>query len=758
MPSPLDTSRVSRDNAGLKQASQLQVMIRFNAAFPGAKTGLALARARQNAHQNARRGARVWGFLGVGMALSCLAAVSAGAKPSLQTKSKAKAKAVFGRRVVPTASEAASLLGPDDVISVTVLRHPELSDDTLTIPASGQIVLPEAGTVRVAGQTPTQAAQSIARALSRTLVFPEVAVKIKQARERRVVVIGAVAKTSSYIIKAGWRISDALAAAGGLPGGSHLDETAGTLTRAGSLPINIDLKSVFDNPSSPQNLRLREGDTLSFSALDIKTITVSGDVKTAGRFPLRQARRLLDALTLAGGTTQNTERTRVTLFRDGQEQALDLAQAELQNTPQFNVSLQSGDFLLVKSVPLLQVTVTGPFVRNSGNYQLAPGAGVAQAVAQAGGATVPFDQVVATIARGQRIIAVDLARAALDPRANIALQSGDAVFVNEPKIIRVQVAGAVNKQGALRIAPGTTLLDALNGGAGGLSILAAEARINVVRTLSSGAQLLGVSAPLASAAPGNALDGATQAGGASGLLKTQVTGDRQVIAVDAVALIGRTDLSQNVVLQDGDLVSVTQVKDPTVIISGQVVKTGPYQIVPGEGVTQLLARAGGATGDAALTRVVLQRGGQSRVLDVYNEVTLGQKTNVTLENGDTVIVPENISRVIVMNAVQKPGSYAIPEHRILTVTDAINLAGGARDRAAPKQIGLLRPNPRVQGGVERRVLDFDKFGKGDLSQNVALLPGDIVFVPEARAPRAGLLNSLGQVVGAFTGLRILTGR
>ncbi len=801
-------------------------MIRFKfTAFPLGKTGLTLARLRW--------GVSAWSLLGAGLAVSCLSGVRADAKTSTRSK------AVSGRVGAAPASDSA--LGPDDVIKVTVARHADLGDDSITIPQSGQINLSEHA-VQIAGLTPTQAAKRIARALSSTLIDPQVTVELKQARARRMVVLGAVSKPGLYEMKTGWRISDALASAGYLSG--RIDETAGILTRASarSVPISIDLKTLLSNPASRANLFLREGDTLTFRALETKLVTISGDVQKPGPYPLRQTPRVLNALTLAGELKNRTDETTATLTRGGKVQSLDvqaikddpgsranlalkagdvlvftardpktiivsgdvvkpdsyplrraprlqeainaaggfkeglartrgflfrgiqktqldLVAAQTQGTLEFNIKLEDGDRLEFESVPLLQVTVSGSgtLVRSPGNFQLLPGSSAVQAVAQAAGLTVNADQVVASVRRGVQGIPFDFARAVLDPSADVALQSGDTVLINEPPFIRVQVSGAVNKQGALRPAPGTTLLDALNGGAGGLSIRPEEARISVVRTLSNGARLVGVSTSPAPA-PSNALDAGARANAGSTLPGTQVVGDREVIRVDAAALLSRTDLSQNVVLQDGDLVSVTQVKNPTIIISGQVVKTGPYQISAGEGISQLLARAGGPTDNAALTRVVLQRGGQSRVVDVFGEVKAGQKPSVTLEDGDTVIVPENPSRVRVINAVQRPGFYAIPEHGTLTITDAINLAGGPRDRAAVKQVGLLRPNPRVAGGVEQQILDLDRFGKkGDLSQNVVLQPGDIVFVPEAKAPRANLLGSLGQVIGTFTGLRYLTG-
>jgi len=154
--------------------------------------------------------------------------------------------------------------------------------------------------------------------------------------------------------------------------------------------------------------------------------------------------------------------------------------------------------------------------------------------------------------------------------------------------------------------------------------------------------------------------------------------------------------------------------------------------------------------------VVLQRGGESRTLNVFDEVKNGGKPTVVLQNGDTVFVPENPSRVTVINGAVKPGPIPIPENGRLTLIQALNAAGGPRDRGI-KEVGLLRPNATFPGGVERRVVSLRKFYAGDLSQDVVLRSGDFIYVPDAKAPRTNLFGYLGQVVGTLTGFRYLAG-
>jgi len=645
------------------------------------------------------------------------------------------------KRNVPAPS-ANGVLGPDDVISVKVLRHPEYSQESLTIPGSGQINLPDAGAVSIVGQTPTQAARTVARALSSQLVSPEVTVVLRKARPRNVFVLGAVAKSGVYEIGRAWRISDALTAVGGLQG--RADETAGTLSRPPRTSIPVDVEEVMTNPSSPRNLLLREGDTLSFRALDAPQVTVSGDVQRPGVVPLRTAPRLLDALTFVGDSKEPVARTEAVLYRKGEKIPLDLQGAETTNSAATNIRLQRGDFILVSSIPPLQITVSGPtvFVRNPGSFSLPPDSGVAQAVAQAGLTVLP-EQVVVRIIRGRQNIPVDLGRAAIDPAANKLLQTNDLIDISEPDVIRIAVAGAVKTLGALRIKPGSTIFEALTK-AGGLSIPPDEARISLLRAPVAGGadpfRRVGLEPSAAPDTPSNP------------------SSDGRAVHIDAVALYAN-DPAQNLPLRDGDLISVTQIKLPTVVVSGQVTKTGPYQIREGEGIASLLARAGSYTPAASLRHVLLERGGQTQTLDVSGEVLRGEKPSVTLRDGDSVIVSENRARVVVMNAVVRPDSYIIPEDRPLRVTDAVALAGGARDRVAVLNVVLLRPNPRAENGVEKRIVSLKNIGGGDLSQDVVLQAGDYVFVPTARtSASSNILTALGQTIGTLSGLNYLTRR
>ena len=595
-------------------------------------------------------------------------------------------------------------LAPDDVVSITVLRHPELSIDKITIPASGKINLPMAGQIVMTGKTPTQAARAIAKSLSSEIRSPEVTVSLREQRVQQMFVLGTgVARPGVYPIKPGWRISEVIAAAGGVPGRD--DETSALLARAGVKSMPISIVAVAQNASSPQNLRVRNGDVLTVTALEPKRITVSGDVQKPDIYELRRAPRLLDAVVAAGGLRQRPQDTSVTLLRNAQRISLDYLKAEESKLSEANTVLKPGDTIIIANLPQLKVTVDG-FVRTPNTYDLDRDATIIEAVARAGGLTVPTEQVVATIKRGVQTLPVDLKRAAYDSTADVLLQNGDVVLLSEPKVVLVQVTGLATRPGPLRV-PGenATVAEAI-ARAGGLSIRPEVARISVLRTGPDGRQI-----PL---------------------------------EINAEALITRNDLSQNVRLKDSDLITISEIRAALVYITGQVAKPGPYEIKEGDGIPELIARAGGQSDRALLSRVTLQRGTENQIVDLYDALKVGgPQPDVPLREGDYVVVPESRAVVKVLQNVQRPGDYAIPERGTLTLTDAISLAGGPRDRAVVTTVTVLRQTPE---GTRSREIQYNRIADGDLSQNLVLQPGDLVYVP-ATKPRRNFLTTLGGVLG-----------
>lgn len=84
---------------------------------------------------------------------------------------------------------------------------------------------------------------------------------------------------------------------------------------------------------------------------------------------------------------------------------------------------------------------------------------------------------------------------------------------------------------------------------------------------------------------------------------------------------------------------------------------------------------------------------------------------------------------IVNGEVAHPGKFDLREN--LTVTEALAIAGGLTQNAKSSQVLLFR---RLPGGtmVEVRKLNLKKMlKKGNLTEDVMLEPGDLIFVPQS---------------------------
>lgn len=107
------------------------------------------------------------------------------------------------------------VIGPDDVIGVTVFQVPDLSG-TVQVDSDGNVLLPLVGSMPAAGRTVGQLSQQIAAAYgSRYVRDPKVTVSVKNSDSLKVTVDGAVVQPGIYPITSGTTLMQAIALAKG---------------------------------------------------------------------------------------------------------------------------------------------------------------------------------------------------------------------------------------------------------------------------------------------------------------------------------------------------------------------------------------------------------------------------------------------------------------------------------------------------------------------------------------------------------------
>ena len=86
-------------------------------------------------------------------------------------------------------------------------------------------------------------------------------------------------------------------------------------------------------------------------------------------------------------------------------------------------------------------------------------------------------------------------------------------------------------------------------------------------------------------------------------------------------------------------------------------------------------------------------------------------------------------QIYVLGEVKKPGSIEMPAERRLTVLEAITLAGGFTDLAAPDRTKVLRGAGSTSQSIQVEVNRITK--QGDKSADLPLEPNDTVYVPQS---------------------------
>jgi polysaccharide export outer membrane protein len=207
------------------------------------------------------------------------------------------------------------LIGPGDVVQVTVWDHPEL-----TIPAgsfrdaetSGQQVgedgymfYPYVGMVKAGGMNIAALRDVLTQRLSRYIQNPQLDVRVVAFRSKRVYVVGEVRNPGVLQLNdLPMTIADAISLSGGLTPNAW--KSGVNVSRNGTV-YEIDLKALYDYADSTQNLMLRHGDIVNVLDRSQQKVFMMGEVRTPGSVEIFNGElSLAAALGEVGGFNQNT--------------------------------------------------------------------------------------------------------------------------------------------------------------------------------------------------------------------------------------------------------------------------------------------------------------------------------------------------------------------------------------------------------------------------------------------------------------------
>lgn len=251
----------------------------------------------------------------------------------------------------PAPAPAGTVIHPGDQLSVQVYGDQSLTQN-VTVLNDGTIEYPLIGAVPVAGKTPAQAAATLHDRLLKYVRHPVVTIAIAQLAQPNIMVLGDVKNPGKYQLPSDARLSDAIAAAGGLSDQdgnfpqARISDPAGKVT-------NVDLEKLLRGGDTGIDTTLAEGDVVYVPGPVQFNVNVSGAVDHPGPIQVNQGDGIAVAIAKAGNSANaQADLNHVRLIRqgpDGKEvsQEINLYQALESNDKAANIALQKGDTIYV---------------------------------------------------------------------------------------------------------------------------------------------------------------------------------------------------------------------------------------------------------------------------------------------------------------------------------------------------------------------------------------------------------------------------
>jgi len=153
------------------------------------------------------------------------------------------------------------VIGPSDVLTVTVWKEPTLSGGMLVRP-DGMISLPLLGDVQAAGLTPLKLADQIAGKLKKFIQDPNVSVVVGQIHSKVIYLLGEVGKKGPIEMTPGMTLLEAIGSAGGLSDYANVKKIYILRNDGGThQKIEVHYKEALRGDTA-SNLVLKPGDTI----------------------------------------------------------------------------------------------------------------------------------------------------------------------------------------------------------------------------------------------------------------------------------------------------------------------------------------------------------------------------------------------------------------------------------------------------------------------------------------------------------------
>ena len=240
-----------------------------------------------------------------------------------------------------------------DEVVVSVFGEPTLTPPSpLRVLQGGTIALPLAGNVRVGGLTTAQASRAVAARFHKYLLQPQITVAVYSVGPIEALVLGNVRTPGKFTLPPPARLTDVIAAAGGLgPTDGPLPDAR--VQEPDGRTRSISLQKLLHDGDTSLNVSVDSGETVYVPSPNVFNVRVVGAVDKPGDVALHDGDDLPMAIARAGTSVNaNSDLNRVVVTRtgpDGKTSAttVDLYQILKNGDLSHDIILQKNDLVYV---------------------------------------------------------------------------------------------------------------------------------------------------------------------------------------------------------------------------------------------------------------------------------------------------------------------------------------------------------------------------------------------------------------------------
>lgn len=163
---------------------------------------------------------------------------------------------------LPAGMNPAYMIGPEDVLDVTVWKEPDVSR-VVPVRPDGRISLPLISDVQASGLSPEQLAAAVTERLRVFLNEPKVTVIVTAVNSQRVYVVGEVFRAGPFPLAPGMTVLQAISSAGGFTTFANVKKIHVLRMRdRKQIELPFNYREVLKGDKPEQNITLEPGDTI----------------------------------------------------------------------------------------------------------------------------------------------------------------------------------------------------------------------------------------------------------------------------------------------------------------------------------------------------------------------------------------------------------------------------------------------------------------------------------------------------------------